>query len=333
MYKFITDIRNWAFDKGFLKQTRTRDKTIALGNLSTGGTGKTPHTLFIGELLSEFATIKVLSRGYGRKTKGFQKVEINRSPLETGDEPLMIKTRHPEWEVAVCESRVEGAQKMSDLKKPEILILDDAYQHRHIARDLNILLTRYDRPFFYDSVLPIGRLRESRSGAARSSVCIVTHCPESLSSDQMTNLRKEIARYTDAEVFFSTMRSNGLKDEKGHKVSTEIKKGVIMAGIAHPKSFSAQVKKVYPVGEFKELFFPDHHNFSGKDIRSIKDRVAQQDGILITTEKDFVRLPDSLKTNLSIQIYCLPIDVEILENQKAKLRQVIMSQLSLSAKE
>ena len=133
---------------------------MAIGNLSAGGTGKTPHTLFIGSLLSKQAAVSVLSRGYGRRTQGFREVKPSDIAEVVGDEPLMIKRRRPEWTVAVCESRVEGAQKLGSLQKPEVLLLDDAFLHRLIDRVLNILLTRYDAPFTEDRPMPMGRLRE-----------------------------------------------------------------------------------------------------------------------------------------------------------------------------
>lgn len=328
MIGWIMALRNRLFDSGLLKQHKLRDRVVAIGNLSVGGTGKTPHTLFIGKLLSQKAAVAVLSRGYGRKSSGFRQVDPLDKAEDAGDEPLMIKRRKPEWTVAVCESRVEGAHRLGALQKPEVLLLDDAYQHRHIDRDLNILLTRYDAPFTEDRPIPLGRLREGKTGAQRADICVVTHCPADCTAVAQAELKKHIAQFTNAPVFFSRMRSNGLKDANG-EVEAEGGKALLLAGIAEPATFSRQMKSRYPKIEFEELFFRDHHRFSIGNIETITEAAERNDSRIITTEKDHARLPKELIEHPSLALSYESIDVELLEGQ-ALFEQILNDKLRLS---
>ena len=314
MIGWIMALRNRLFDSGLIRQHKLRDRVVAIGNLSVGGTGKTPHTLFIGSLLSKQAAVSVLSRGYGRRTQGFREVKPSDIAEVVGDEPLMIKRRRPEWTVAVCESRVEGAQKLGSLQKPEVLLLDDAFQHRQIDRDLNILLTRYDAPFTEDRPMPMGRLREPQKGAQRADICMVTHCTEDCTEESQDELKKRIADFTKAPVFFSRMRSNGLNDANG-PVKAEGGKALLLAGIAKPASFAEQIKVRYPEVEFEELFFRDHHRYSPKDIQKITRAAKRNGSRIITTEKDHARLPKELIEHPSLAICYESIEVELLEGQ------------------
>lgn len=328
MIGWIMALRNRLFDSGLITQHKLRDRVVAIGNLSVGGTGKTPHTLFIGTILSKKAAVAVLSRGYGRKSSGFRRVDPQDSAEAVGDEPLMIKRRKPEWTVAVCESRVEGAHKLGALQKPEVLLLDDAFQHRQIDRDLNILLTRFDAPFTEDRPMPMGRLREPQKGAQRADICIVTHCTEDCTKEARGELKKRIAYFTKAPVFFSRMRSNGLENANG-QVKVKGGKALLLAGIAKPASFSKHMKGLYPEIEFEDLFFSDHHRFSKKDIRSIIEAAKRNGSRIITTEKDHARLPKELFEHPSLAICYESIEVELLEEQ-ALFEKILNDKLRFS---
>ena len=187
IYAAIMGIRNMLFDKGVLKQTACGVPSICVGNLAVGGTGKTPHTEYLLRLLAaQGLRTAMLSRGYGRRTKGFIEATAASTGAEVGDEPLQVKQKFPDTRVAVCESRVEGCKKLLQTPagtEPQAIVLDDAYQHRYIKAGLYLLLTDFSRLFTRDCVLPAGRLRENRSGARRADAVVVTKCPELLGEE------------------------------------------------------------------------------------------------------------------------------------------------------
>lgn len=329
IYSFILRVRNGAFDNAWIKTYKSSMPTLSIGNLSTGGTGKTPHIIAIGKILEKQYPIAVLSRGYGRKTKGYREVEAEHSATECGDEPLMIKKRNAHWFVAVEEKRVDGAKRIEKLKKPFILLLDDAYQHRYLQRDINIMLSRFDRPFFKDHVLPMGRLRESRKAASRADICIVSHCPKDLSAGQTSSYREAIQAYSNAPVFFTRMKAGSLLNSNGGRLSSFPKKALILAGIANPHSFIATLKSLSPSTEFLKLIYSDHHHFSSKDVDEVAQKAVACEGHIITTEKDWVRLPLALVKHPKLQISYLPIEVEFLEEKEMEFSDWLQQKLSL----
>ncbi|MFM7668645.1 MAG: tetraacyldisaccharide 4'-kinase, partial [Bacteroidota bacterium] len=197
IYGLITEIRNNLFDSKILSSQEHSVKTIAIGNLSMGGTGKSPVTLYLTALLSGTFNLAILSRGYGRKTKGFKWVEFDSLASDAGDEPLMFKTIVGEKiPVAVCEDRNSGVENIRlTYPKTELILLDDAFQHRKIKPGFSILLTKFDNPFFNDFVVPAGKLRENRSGAKRADVILVTKCPNSLSITQKNEFQLQLKKF------------------------------------------------------------------------------------------------------------------------------------------
>ena len=327
LYGSVTALRNWAFDHAWLKVTQSALPVVAIGNLSTGGTGKTPHTLWIGEQLSAHFQIAVLSRGYGRKTTGFQGVEVGANAIDIGDEPLLIKQQNPEWTVAVCEKRALGAQWLEKEGKAELIVLDDAMQHRYLHRQLNVLLTRYDNPFYADHLLPVGQLREARKGASRAQFCIVSHCPASLPPEEMTKIRRKIERYTPAEVYFSHMQMKPphFHGDRPEKEPTEV---LLLAGIAQPKSFLKSMQNLWPNTQFKSMFLSDHQHFDANTVEAIvKSALRESQGIIATTEKDFVRLPNSLREHPQLQWITCPIEVVFLENKGKEFAQKLLKHI------
>jgi len=326
LYGFITSIRNFLFDKGILKSTSFDLPVIAVGNLSVGGTGKTPQIEYLIRLLSDKYKVATLSRGYKRKSEGFVLADENSNAEILGDEPFQFYQKFPNVLVAVDANRTNGIQQLlSQKEKPEIILLDDAYQHRKVKAGFYILLTAYGDLYADDFMLPTGNLRESRSGAERASVVVVTKCPKNLSEEQQTSIRLKLKLSSSQQVFFTFIDYDEEIYSKKEKIAvSEIKSEskLLLAGIAKPKPFFDYLKN-----ENDEcLTFPDHHHFSDADLEAIQGKANGRK--IITTEKDYVRLKDS---KLVSQLYYLPIkssfinykqnfDASILEYIKTSLR-------------
>mgnify|MGYP003583851050 CR=1 FL=1 len=323
LYGFITSIRNFLFDKGVLKSTSFDLPVIAVGNLSVGGTGKTPQIEYLIRLLSDKYKVATLSRGYKRKSEGFVLADENSNAEILGDEPFQFYQKFPNVMVAVDANRTNGIQQLlSQNEKPEIILLDDAYQHRKVKAGFYILLTSYGDLYSDDFMLPTGNLRESRSGAERASIIVVTKCPKILTDDEQSEIRLKLK--SSQQVFFTFIDYDIFIFGKNEKIAVgEIKSEskLLLAGIAKPKPFFDYLKN-----ENDEcLIFPDHHHFSDADLDSIQNKANGKK--IITTEKDYVRLKDS---KLVSQLYYLPIkstfinhqqnfDVSILEYVKTNL--------------
>jgi len=326
LYGFITSIRNFLFDKGILKSTSFDVPVIAVGNLSVGGTGKTPQIEYLIRLLFERYKIATLSRGYKRKSEGFVLADENSNAEILGDEPFQFYQKFPFVMVAVDANRTNGIQQLlSQQITPEIILLDDAYQHRKVKAGFYILLTSYGDLYADDFILPTGNLREGRSGAKRANIVVVTKCPKNLSDEKQTEIRLKLKLSPSQQIFFSFIDYDEVIYSKEEKIAvSEIKSEtkLLLAGIAKPKPFFDYLKN-----ENDEcLTFPDHHHFSDADLDSIQQKANGRK--IITTEKDYVRLKDS---KLVSQLYYLPIkstfikhkqnfDASILEYVKSNLK-------------
>jgi tetraacyldisaccharide 4'-kinase len=318
IYWFITSIRNFCFDNGILKSYSFEIPIIAVGNLSVGGTGKTPQIEYLIRLLSSKYKIATLSRGYKRKSEGFVLADENSSSEILGDEPFQFYKKFSEILVAVDANRKNGIEQLIQSKtKPEIILLDDAYQHRRVKADFYILLTTYNELFVDDFILPVGNLRESRSGAKRASIIVVTKCPKDLSELKMSQIREYMMRFLlrrndkVAPVFFSFINYDDFVHSDSDKIAVaEIKQKekILLAGIAKPKPFFEYLNS----GNDLILEFPDHHDFSESEIIEIKTKA--QDKLIITTEKDFMRLHGKLPEN---QLFYLTIKSDFIENKNA----------------
>lgn len=320
IYDLITRIRNFFFDNGVFKSVRFTVPIISVGNIRVGGTGKTPHIEFLIEAFKNNYTIAVLSRGYGRKTKGVLMADKNATADTIGDEPFQIYKKYAN-EVSVCvgESRVEAVpQILHENDDTNLILLDDAYQHRYIDRDINILLTEYAQPFYKDYVLPAGRLRESRSAAQRSDVVVVTKCPASIQAEKET-IEKNIQLYTASPVFFSKIV---YAEMKFHKMpENDFNKVILFTGIANDAPLKAFLTEKYDVIEVRK--FQDHHNFSEKDVEELYHLYQKHKAlkpILVTTEKDYSRLGLSLNNSVlkDVPLGFVPIKVEV-ENEQELL--------------
>ena len=320
LYGFITSIRNFLFDYGILKSYSFPIPVIAVGNLSVGGTGKTPQIEYLIRLLSNKYKIATLSRGYKRKSEGFILANTTSNAEILGDEPFQFYKKFPNIQVAVDANRKNGIEQLlSQSNKPDVILLDDAFQHRKVKAGFYILLNAYNDLFINDFMLPTGNLRESRSGAKRADMIIVTKCPRDISELAQNKIKKSLLRENEkqAEVFFTfidyddKIYSNN-KTLNVNEVKTVDK--LLLAGIAKPESFFA-----YLQSENDEcLMYPDHHHFSEKEIVEIKEKAKNK--IIITTEKDFVRLNEKLPND---SLFYLPIKSSFVNNSTDFDKQII----------
>ncbi|MBR9833159.1 tetraacyldisaccharide 4'-kinase [bacterium] len=315
VYSLIISIRNKLYDLRIFKTTTFDLPIISVGNLSTGGTGKTPHIEYLVSKLSNNYKLATLSRGYKRKTKGFLLAKDSHTALEIGDEPKQFQTKFPNIDVAVDSNRVNGVEQLLKNRPDlEMILLDDAYQHRKIGRSINILLTEYSNPFFKDYILPMGNLRESRSGYNRANIIIVTKSPTVLSPLDIRRVKAEIQPKPYQEIYFSYISyGKPIPLTEAAKALGKIKledfAATVLTAIANPEALKFYIKRY--AKEVNSINFPDHHYFSDSDLEKIKqkfDELLPTNKILITTEKDAMRI-DIEKTK-DFPIFYIPIKIK-----------------------
>lgn len=307
IYFLVTWFRNLAYDKGWFKSMSYDFPVVCVGNLSAGGTGKTPMVEYLIRLLKDKTKLATLSRGYGRKTKGFLLAKDNITATELGDEPFQFYHKFKdEITVAVDEDRQHGIVTLRALKiKPEVVILDDAFQHRKVKAGYNILLTTYANLYVDDFVLPTGNLREPKKGAKRANIIVVTKCPELLSQEEKEAIVLKLKPNVYQHVFFSHIGYNDSVLNETEKVSLkELKSFTLVTGIANAKPLVDYLKSQQL--DFNHIEFKDHHNFTADDIK----RLSKLDSI-ITTEKDYMRLKN--EAILKDKLYFLPI-ITVIDN-------------------
>lgn len=332
IYGGITGLRNIFFNKGILKSTRFDVPTLVIGNLSTGGTGKTPHTEYFLTLFGD-RNAGVISRGYGRKSKGFLWVKEDGDADTFGDEPLQIKRKFPENPVAVCEERILAVPEfMAEYPDTDLLIFDDAFQHRYIDGHANVLLTVYGDLFSDDRVLPAGNLRESRKGARRANCIVVTKCPPSLPEENKTRIRKELGKYSSAPVFFSSYRNGIPRNKKGIALEPEqvaalkSKNAFVFSAIAGGSKWATGFLDLFRA-KTGELTYRDHHSFSRHDVALLKKQLAKQENaVVISTEKDMMRLLPLLGLLEGVELIYFPIEVDF-AGREEELKQLLLGLL------
>jgi tetraacyldisaccharide 4'-kinase len=378
LYGTVLGLRTFCYRTGLLRSTSFDIPTISVGNLSVGGTGKTPHIEYLIRLLSPYIQVATLSRGYGRKTEGFRFVEQNSTPQEVGDEPLQFKLKYPDVPVAVGESRSFAIpQLLQKNGHVRTILLDDAYQHLAVKPYLNILLTDYARPFTHDLVLPAGMLREWPSGYQRADIIIITKCPNTLSTQEKAKWIAEINPYAHQKVFFSKFEyktpyplisspksaqeafaqsevflnmptNNNQRSPLGveasiygvsskadqlpttnHQLSTNLDI-VLLCAIAKVDYLLSHLKKT--VKSVTTIEFEDHRFFTNYDIAQAKktfDNLDSKNKIILTTEKDMVRLQQHQPyiSEHKLPIYVLPIEVEFLFNEGKAFDEEIKKKL------
>ncbi len=305
---------------------------ISVGNITVGGTGKTPVTEYLIKLLQPKMKVSVLSRGYKRKSRGYVLATQNPSPLEIGDEPCQIKNKFPEIVVAVDKNRERGIRKMTNEKetKPDVIILDDAFQYRAIEPDVSILLTDYNRPVMEDRLLPLGQLREPLKSKNRANIVIVTKCPEDIKPMDMRIMTKKLNLYPYQTLYFTTVAYDkpvAVFPQKTNKKTDLSNKTVLaLSGIASPAPFEEYLKR--QTKEIVPVRFSDHHHFSQKDLAKIEKKfneITHSEKVIITTEKDAIRLfynpnfPKSLKN----KIYYIPLTIRFMQEQEKSFNKQI----------
>ena len=309
LYGWITSIRNFLYNAGILESFSFDVPVIVVGNLSVGGTGKTPQIEYLIRLLSPNYKLATLSRGYKRKSTGFILADSNSSAVILGDEPFQIHKKFPQIQVAVDADRKNGIEKLLSLKeKPEVILLDDAFQHRRVKAGFYIMLSAFDDLFYKDFMLPTGNLRESRRGASRADLIIITKCPSDLSEIEQQNIKEKIG--AKVPVFFSFIDYDDLvcNQNESKKLSEVMSLDkLVVAGIAKPEPFFKNLN----AANDECMVFPDHHFFTEKDIQQIEEKAKNK--IIITTEKDYVRLSNQ---NLKAPIYYLPIKSSFVTNNE-----------------
>lgn len=312
IYWLITTIRNWCYDNGIFKSTSFDIPIISVGNLAVGGSGKTPMVEYLITELKDEYTIATLSRGYGRKTKGFHWVESTLSPTQTGDEPLQIKTKFKDISVAVCEDRVAGVKRiLADKPETTLILLDDAFQHRAIKPQIQLLLSTYSKPFFKDWLMPSGRLRESRSGAKRADAIVFTNSGYKSFENFSNSYNKP--------VFYTLTGSEVLQEKINGKIEFYAGKLFGFSALANNSAFKEALSSSYNLVGFKG--FRDHYSYSQKDIDDILKMAGE--ALVVCTEKDWVKIKH-LKTVEQIKTLSIrtsPTDNELIDWLKAKINE------------
>ena len=316
-FSLVTSIRNFIYNIGVIKSRQFNLPIISVGNLVLGGSGKTPTIEYLIRLLSKNYKIAVLSRGYGRKSKGFIIADSNSDTNLIGDEPMQYYRKFKNIIVSVDSNRVRGVNKLIKLNsKPEIILLDDAYQHRRLKPGMSILLTKFNDLYSDDNIFPLGNLRESKSNANRADIIIVTKCDKNISKDQKRHIIQKLNIGDNQKIYFSSIKySKMLYDKESSKLLSEFKniKFTLITGIANSSHMVNYLKD--NDFNFNHLSFKDHHNYSDSDISNINNNE-----IVITTEKDYVKLYSRVTTKL----FYLPIEF-LIHNEEEFNNQILNS--------
>lgn len=332
VYRMITSLRNFLYNNNLLSSRDFDAPVISVGNITVGGTGKTPHTEYIVGFLKEKYSVTILSRGYKRKTKGFVKATMESTVAEIGDEPKQMKQKfNNEVDVCVCESRVEGLEKIiGDEAANKVIVLDDAYQHRQVNPLINILLIDYNRPIYNDSILPYGRLRESAHNSNRANILVVTKCPDDLKPIDRNVFAKNVNKLPFQSIYFTKFVYNKLKPVFREGMQNVLADGntevLLITGIANPKTLIQHIKENIS-RKITHLQFPDHHNFKKKDIKKITSTFNNINGrkIIITTEKDSMRIKEiDWNDEIKASIYFLPIEVNFVYDDSQEFNNQIL---------
>lgn len=334
LYGIGVRLRNQIFEMGILKEQTYDIPIISVGNMTVGGTGKTPHVEYLVRLLGDRMKVGVLSRGYKRKSKGYVLAREDSTMQAIGDEPFQMKSKFPNIFVAVDANRRRGIENLTsdtETKDVDVIILDDAYQHRYVKPGINILLVDYHRFIMNDQLLPAGRLREPLSGKNRADVVIVTKCPKDLKPMEFRVLTKNLDLYPFQSLFFTTIKYGSLQPIFGGPTRTlhTIKKTnvLLVTGIASPKQMYEDLK--HHCQQIHPLKFADHHLFTRKDIDKLNAQfeAIKSPKIVITTEKDATRLiaVEGLSDQVKDAIYSLPIQISFLQNDEETFNHKIIS--------
>lgn len=337
MYGIIVFFRNKFYDWGWFGSEEFDIPVVCIGNITVGGTGKTPHTEYIIELLRKKKRVAMLSRGYGRKTSGFILADVDATAQTIGDEPYQIKSKFPDIVVAVDEKRRRGIHRLLALETPpEVILLDDAFQHRAVKPSYTIILTDYNRPMYKDKLLPAGRLRESANNVHRADDIIMTKCPE-LQPIDFRLLRHEMDTFPYQGVYFTKIVYKKLhpvfKNTQINNITLENLQGksiLLVTGIASPQMIVKEMQQ--HTNKIMQKIYPDHYSFRKSDIYDIINKfgeISDDNKLIVTTEKDATRLvlfADQIDDSLQDVFYYLPIQVDFLDdNDKQQFNEKIQN--------
>ncbi|MDG1063407.1 MAG: tetraacyldisaccharide 4'-kinase [Flavobacteriaceae bacterium] len=322
-YHGVTALRNLAFDRGVLKSHKFKTPVISVGNLSVGGTGKTPMIEYLVRLLQKDYQLTIISRGYGRKTKGFLEVTPQHGAHEVGDEPLQFKKKFPKLRVVVCADRVEAINAVEG--RCDVILLDDAFQHRYVRPTINILLTTQENPYHNDMILPVGWLRESASGAKRADLVVVSKCAKGTSYAALQQLQLDLKLTQDQSIYFSDINYGAVLIGRNEQMALEALIGAkftLVTGIANPEPLAAFLEALGC--SFDHLKYPDHHDFTPTQCQEINAR-----DLVITTEKDFQRLTNRIDKSA---LYFLPVETQFLFDRAAAFAEEINNRITYHRK-
>ncbi len=329
LYGLIITIRNWLFDKKIIKSATFNFPLICVGNLSVGGTGKSPMVEYLIQTLQDDYHVATLSRGYKRKTKGYALANETTTALEIGDEPMQFHNKFQQVAVAVGEERLVAIpQLLHDKPETDVIILDDAFQHRYVNAGLNILLTECSNLFYNDWFLPSGDLRDQRKSYKRAQIIVVTKCPFSMKKEEKNNIAKRIHLTSQQHLFFTS-----LQYEKPYHILTKETtlltpntSVLLVCGIANPKPLKKYMEEC--TATYDELLYSDHHIFSIDDLQKIKhefDEIESSNKLILTTEKDAVRLYKFHEQLQNVPLFVLPIKPNFLFGGEEKFDGLVRS--------
>ena len=329
LYGLIISFRKWLYKSGLYTRSKFDFPIICVGNITAGGTGKTPHIEWLIKNLSGHYRVAVLSRGYKRKTNGYVLSTPVSTPEQIGDEPYQIKQKFLQVPVAVSENRVLGIPMLlGDEPNTEVVLMDDGFQHLSIQAGFNIVLCDYNRPYYNDYLLPAGLLRENKTGANRADVIIVTKCPSNLSLEEKNNIKQNLKLHANQTVYFSTIKYKNIiaitDTAKQQGLPDPNQPTVALAGIAKANLFINQIKSIQK--QVIPLVFSDHQTYTDDRIQQLAATASiHPNSVIITTEKDAVKLKSStiLPYINQLPIWYIPIDIEILFEEENQLLQQI----------
>jgi tetraacyldisaccharide 4'-kinase len=328
LYGGMIHLRNQLFDRKVFRSASFDLPVICIGNLSLGGTGKSPMVEYLVEMLHTNYHVATLSRGYKRKTKGFFIANENTRASDIGDEPMQFYRKFPDITVAVDEDRVMGIPKiLNDRPATEVIILDDAFQHRQVKAGLNILLTEYQNLYSNDRMLPAGNLRDEKKSSERADIIIVTKCDSNLNSDKKQKVIGELKPKSSQKIFFTAIEYNSAYHLfSKEKIDLDKETGVLLVcGIANPKAIENEIGQ--KVSFHKMLRFGDHHIFNSIDLKKIKNEflnLKSTKKIILTTEKDATRLLKFENELKHLPIFVLPITHRFLFDQEKEFERIIL---------
>lgn len=330
LYKAAVILRHRLFDWGVLKSEKDFGiPIICIGNITVGGTGKTPMAEMLIAYLSQTHRVALLSRGYGRRTKGYCEVQTTSHYRDVGDEPLQIKLKFPATPVVVCEKRADAIRRIrAEHPDVDLIIMDDAFQHRQVEATVNVIMIDATRPFREDRMLPAGMLRDVPGALYRAHYFVVTKCPEKMPPIDRRILRKTLISVAYQRVYFtryeSFMPQPLFADDAPELTSSRHRRVIALSGIGNPKPFVATLKKYFDL--VAEMTLDDHHVYKLRDLNRLKALLVQHEGaVIVTTEKDAVKLlnSDRIPEQIRRAIYYLPINITFIEDSATDFLQKI----------